>query len=299
MVVGTTIGQITGIDCNFSLEVPLDVKTVEFSFVGMEKQQISIAGKSVINVTMQGRLEDLSEVVVVGYGTQKKVNLTGAVDVVTQEKLKDRPAANIGTLLQGLAPNLTITTGAFGGEPGAGMNYNIRGTATLTGSNAPLILVDGVEMNINNLDPEVIESVSVLKDAAASAIYGSRAPFGVILITTKKGTKNKGVSVSYTNNTAFSSPTFLPEWQSSLAYVTAYNQALQNTGLPDKFKAPQIDRIKRYMAGTYTPEYDTITPPASIWAGRHEGNANYEWFGEYFKDVPINQKPKIHIPGGA
>lgn len=144
-------------------------------------------------------------------------------------------------------------------------------------------------MNINNLDPESIENVSILKDAASAAIYGSRAPFGVVLITTKRGTKNKGVSISYSNNIAVASPISLPKWQSSLRYVTAYNQSLQNSGQPDKFGPAQIDRIKRYMAGTYTPEYDTINPPSSIWAGRHEGNANYEWFDEYFKDHTINQ----------
>ena len=116
-------------------------------------------------------------------------------------------------------------------------------------------------MNINNLDPETIENVSVLKDAASAAIYGSRAPFGVVLMTTKKGTKNKGISISYSNNIAVASPMNLPAWQSSLRYVTAYNQSLENSGQPDKFLPPQIDRIKRYIAGTYTPEYDTINPP--------------------------------------
>ena len=298
MVLGTTIGQISDAEGKFSLEVPVDAKIIEFSFVGMNKQQITITDKSVIEVIMKEIPAGLNEVVVVGYGSQKKVNLTGSVDAVSGAVLQNRPAANIGALLQGISPNLNITPTNMGGEPGAGTNFNIRGIGRLAGGDTPLILVDGVEMNINNLDPETIESVSVLKDAASSAVYGARAPFGVVLITTKKGTKNKGVTISYNNNIDFSSPTKLPSWQSSLRYVTAYNQALHNSGQADKFLPAQIDRIKQYMAGTYTPEYDTINPPNNIWAGRHEGNANYEWFDEYFKDVTVNQKHSINISGG-
>jgi TonB-linked SusC/RagA family outer membrane protein len=298
VVQGTTTGQITDAEGKFSFEAPVDAKILEFSFVGMEKQEVNITGRGAINITMRDIVQGLDEIVVVGYGTQRKIDLTGAVDVVSEAALKNRPSASVGVLLQGQSPNLNISPTQLGGEPGSPTSFNIRGYGTLSGSSAPLILVDGVEMNINNLDPDAIESVSVLKDAASASIYGSRAPFGVVLITTKKGTKNKGISISYSNNLAWASPTYLPKWQSSIRYVTAYNQSLENSGQPDKFLPPQIDRINRYIAGTYKPEYDTINPPQSIWAGRHQGNANWDWWDVYFKDVTFNQKHNINLSGG-
>ncbi|MEO8762892.1 MAG: TonB-dependent receptor [Ginsengibacter sp.] len=296
-IVGEKGGISTDINGNFSISVTKNA-VLSFSFIGYETVTVPVNGRTNIDVTLTRDVSSLNDVVVVGYGTQKKVNLTGAVDVVSTEVLKDRASANIGALLQGASPNLNILVNLKGGEPGAGLNFNIRGIGSLTGSNSPLILVDGVELNINNIDPESIENISILKDAASAAIYGSRAPFGVVLITTKKGSKNKGVSISYSNNIAVASPISLPKWQSSLRYVTAYNQSLENSGQPDKFGPAQIDRIKRYIAGTYTPEYDTINPPSSIWAGRHEGNANYDWFDVYFKDQTINQKHNVSISGG-
>lgn len=298
VIKGTTQGTMTNSDGEYNLSNIAVDAVLQFSFVGMRTQEVMVGSQTSINVTMEEDAIGIEEVVAVGYGTQKKINLTGSVDVVSSKALANRPPANVGALLQGVSPNLNISVSSYGGEPGADMNFNIRGTGTLSGSNSPLILVDGVELNIGNIDPETIENVSILKDAAASAIYGSRAPFGVVLITTKKGTKNKGVSISYSNNIAFSSPTNLPEWQSSIRYVTAYNQALQNSGLPDKFKAPQIDRINRYLEGTYTPEYDTINPPSRTWGGRHEGNANYDYFDVFYKDVSVNQKHNVSISGG-
>jgi TonB-linked SusC/RagA family outer membrane protein len=296
---GTTVGALTDADGKYSMEVPSGTKTLTFSFIGMETQVISIGTSTQINATMAEAAIGLDEVVVVGYGTQKKLNLTGAVDVVSGDVLQNRASANVGVLLQGASPNLNIMVSSFGGEPGASPLFNIRGIGSLTsGGGTPLILVDGVEMNINNLDPETVENVTVLKDAASAAIYGSRAPFGVVIVTTKKGTKNKGISINYSNNIAVASPMNLPAWQSSLRYVTAYNQSLENSGQPDKFLPPQIERIKAYIAGTYTPEYDTVNPPHSIWAGRHQGNANYEWWDEYWKDHTINQKHNINISGG-
>lgn len=298
VVKGTTNGTITDMDGKYSLSKIHGDATLVFSFVGMKTQEIALENKTLINVTMEEDAIGIEEVVAIGYGTMKKINITGAVDAVSQEVLKDRPSANIGALLQGVSPNLNISVTKFGGEPGAGNSFNIRGVGSLSGSEAPLILVDGVEMNINNLDPENIQSVSILKDAASSAIYGARAPFGVILVTTKNGTKNKGISISYSNNIASASPINLPQWQSSLRYVTAFNQSLQNSGQPNKFSAEQIDRITRYIAGTYPYEYDPDNPPPSLWAGRHQGNANYEWFDEYFKDYTINQKHNVSVSGG-
>jgi TonB-dependent SusC/RagA subfamily outer membrane receptor len=186
-VVGTNQGTISDIDGNYSIGVDNSNSVLEFSYVGYVNQEIKVGDRTSIDVQMEVDRLGLEEVVVVGYGTQKKVNLTGAVDVISGDELENRPTANVGEALQGTSPNLNISLSGAGGEPGAGNRWNIRGIGSLTGNSSPLILVDGVEMDVNNLDPESIESVSVLKDAAASAIYGSRAPFGVVLITTKKG----------------------------------------------------------------------------------------------------------------
>src|SRR5690606_320971 len=121
-------------------------------------------------------------------------------DVVSGDKLANRPAANVSLLLQGSSPNLNISLNGMGGEPGSRQNLNIRGTGSISGNDSPLVLVDGVEMDINLLDPESIESISILKDASASAIYGSRAAFGVILVTTKRGGISRPLQIQYSNN---------------------------------------------------------------------------------------------------
>lgn len=293
---GTMNASFSKEDGSFSLTVKNDSAILVFKYIGFVTQEHP--AKATINIVMTEDNTALEEVVVVGYGEQKKINLTGAVDVVRSEMLANRPSANMGELLQGASPNLNIAVTNTGGEPGAGRSWNIRGLGSLSGS-APLVLVDGVEMNINNLDPESVESVTVLKDAAASAIYGARAPFGVILITTKKGSAGKGVQIQYSYNLGLASPINLPKWRSSYDYVIARNQALVNAGQPPKFPAEQIDRIQRYIDGSYLPEYDTANPPPTLWRGRHDGNANYEWFDMYFKDQVANHKHGLSLSGGT
>ena len=157
---------------------------------------------------MSSDLQGLDEVVVIGYGTQKKVNLSGAVDVVTSKSIESRPVANLTQSLQGVSPSLNVSVSNSGGEMGARMNLNIRGLGSINGG-SPYVLVDGMEQDINNVNPNDIESISVLKDAASASIYGARAAFGVVLITTKKG-RNDGYSVNYSNNFSFSAPTIVP-----------------------------------------------------------------------------------------
>lgn len=294
---GTINATTTLEDGTFTIKVKNDSAVLVFKYIGFVTRELPVAAQ--MNITMMEDNTALDEVVVVGYGEQKKINLTGAVDVVRGEMLENRPSANMGELLQGASPNLNIGVSNTGGEPGASRTWNIRGLGSIHGSSSPLILVDGVEMNINNLNPESVESVTVLKDAAASAIYGARAPFGVVLITTKKGSAAKGVQIQYNYNLGLASPINLPKWRNALEYVTARNQALTNAGQAPKFPAAQIDRIERYMAGTYLPEYDTANPPPTLWRGRHDGNANYEWFDMYFKDVVPNHKHGLSLSGGT
>ena len=175
-VKGTNKGTSTDYEGGFELVQVEENAVLVFSYIGYQTQEVLVDGREAIHVTMSSDAALLEEVVVVGYGTQKKVNLTGSVDVITQEDIQNRSVTNVTEALQGVSPNLNITQNGSSGEPGGGLNINIRGIGSLTGDASPYILVDGLPMDINDINPNDIESISVLKDAAASAIYGSRAP---------------------------------------------------------------------------------------------------------------------------
>lgn len=298
IVKGTTTGTVTNVDGKYSIPNIPENATLLFSFVGMQTQEIIIGNQTSINVTMQVDAIGLEEVVAVGYATQKRVTLTGSVDIVKGEDLQSRPAANISQLIQGTTPSLNITVSNLGGEPGANPTWNIRGLGTLSGNSSPLILVDGVAMNINNVDPNTIESISILKDAAASAIYGSRAPFGVVLITTKQGGKNSKFSLSYNSNFGFASPIGVPHMESSVNLATAFNEVNANSGVGPKFPEDQIKRMQEYIDGKRDAEYDLDNPFSSMWRGRHDGNANYDWNQMYWKKNSFRQKHDISMSGG-
>jgi TonB-linked SusC/RagA family outer membrane protein len=298
LIKGTQKGTVTGSDGSYELGVPEEASRLVFTFVGYINQEVEITAQGLLNIQMQPDEKALEELVVIGYGTQKKINLTGAVDVVSGERLANRPANTVADLIKGTSPNLNITMGMRGGEPGASSSWNIRGVGSINGNGAPLVLVDGVEMNINNVDPESIESVSILKDASASAIYGSRAPFGVVLITTKKGNKGDKVSIQYTTNLSLASPIRVPSQVNSLTWATAFNQASANAGLAPVYGDEQMDRIRGYLAGTYPHEYDPNNAPATIWDGRRVGNANNNNPQLLMKDFSFNQKHNVNVSGG-
>lgn len=284
---------------DFELEnVRLDDE-LQFSLIGYTTLKITVKDYGRKNITLQDAEQQVDEVVVVGYGTQKKVNLTGAIDVVGKEELANRPAANISMLIQGAAPSTNISLNSLGGEPGATQKWQIRGVGSISGNTTPLILVDGVESNINLVDPENVESISILKDASASAVYGSRAAFGVVLITTKKGAKNQPTRIEYSNNISANVPIYVPNMESSLVYATAFNQAAVNAGITPTFGQEQLDRIKGYIDGTYLTEYDPNKPPYNLWRGRWDGNANYNWTREYYKKSFLQQKHNINLSGGS
>ncbi len=297
---GTLTGVISNANGAFSISVDNKDVILIFSYVSHIPQEIKVGDQTTIEVILQEDVFGLEEVVVVGYGTQKKINLTGAVDVISGEEIfENRSAENVGQVLQGVSPNLTISLSNEAGEPGAGNVWNIRGIGSIEGNDAPLILVDGVEMDVNTLDPSSIESVSVLKDAASSAIYGSRAPFGVILITTKHGKKGSGFKVNYNNNFGFASPLRLPHFVSSEELATAFNQAGDNSNLLHTFSDEQLDRIRRHTEGTYLPQHDTANTAGSIWDGRWNGNANIDWMDEYYRKYSPRQQHTISLEGGS
>lgn len=214
---GTTIGTVTDIDGRYSINVSGSNPILEYSYVGHNPVSLP-ADKSIINVTMEENAITMSDVVVVGYGVQKKENLTGAVSSVDLNKtVESRPVADIGRALQGAVPGLSVTTRS--GEIGSAPSIKIRGgIGSPNGNSDPLILVDNVEISdITLVNPDDIESISVLKDAASTSIYGARAAFGVVLITTKAKNQNDRLSVTYSNNFAWRTPTTkseqLPGWQ--------------------------------------------------------------------------------------
>lgn len=296
-VKGTNMGTATDLDGGYRLTVPEGAILV-FSFIGFETLEMPIGGNKVVDVVLREDMASLDEVVVVGYGTQKKMTLTGSVDAISGDEIRNRPAVNMGDLMKGASPNLNITMGMRGGEPGSTSSWNIRGLGSINANASPLILVDGVEVNINNVDPESVESVSVLKDASASAIYGSRAPFGVVLITTKKGQQGK-VSVEYNNNFSMNSPIGVASFVDALTWATAYNQANANAGLTPVYSDEQVERIRGFMNGTFPYEYDPDNPIDNIWAGRRNGNANYDWPQILIGNTSFNQKHHINLSGGT
>lgn len=233
---GTTNGTITDMNGNYSLEVSGPNAILQYSFIGSRTITQKVGNQTSINVVLQEDSQALSEVVVVGFGTQKKVNLTGSVSTVASKALESRPVANVSQALQGLVPGLNFSYAGSGngGELNNDMKLNIRGGGTIgDGSkSSPLVLIDGMEGDMNALNPQDIESVSVLKDAAASSIYGSRAPFGVILITTKKGSAGK-ISVNYNNSFRWSSAINTPDIADSYTYAQYFNRAAENMGEPD------------------------------------------------------------------
>lgn len=209
-VKGTSIGTITNASGTFSVVVPSGEAILVFSFIGFRTQEIEVEGRTRFDVTLSEDIAGLEEVTVVGYGTQKKINVSGAVDQVSARELESRPITSISQGLQGLVPNLNVDF--VSGEPGQAAAINIRGITSIN-EGEPLILIDGVPVDsyeLSRIPPADVASISVLKDASSAAIYGARAAFGVILITTRQGTR-EGMQVQYRNTLAWSQPTILPE----------------------------------------------------------------------------------------
>lgn len=237
-VKGTVQGTITDMDGRYSLEVSADAVLV-ISYIGYQTQEISVKGKTALNVNLKVDSELLEEVVVVGYGVQKKANLTGAVSSVNfANQAESRPVNNISSALAGLSSGVSVLQGS--GQPGSdNATIRIRGLGTLNNSD-PLIIIDGMEGDLNVLNPNDIESISVLKDAASASIYGSRAANGVVLVTTKKGNKDR-VNVHYSGNLSIVSPSNLVDQVSDYPhYMRLMNESNRNIGSADVFSQKTI-----------------------------------------------------------
>ena len=241
VIKGTTTGVVTDFDGNFTIDVTTGT-ILTITYIGYNPMDITVNGQKTLTVTMSENAEALDELVVVGYGTQAKVNLTGAVSTISKEDLVNRPVTNVSSALQGLTPGVTITSGT--GQPGNDAStIRVRGVGTLNNAN-PYILVDGIETGtFNSIDPNDIESISVLKDAASAAIYGSKASNGVILITTKRGKTGKP-RISYNGYVGFQKPTEMIDRISSYDYARLYSQSMIDEGLNPRFNETDIENFR-------------------------------------------------------
>lgn len=250
VIKGAAKGTVTDMDGRYSLSVPSEETVLIFSSVGLVTQEVAVGSDGVINIQMSSDITALDELVVVGYGTQEKVNLTGAVDVITNKALKNRSNSNVSMLLEGSAVGINFDLDRNGYQPGAEGDITLRGIGSLNGG-TPFVVIDGFAGDMNRLNPQDIESITILKDAAASAIYGARAPYGVILITTKSGGKNKKLSVSYNGSMSLVTPAKLPNSLDSYTFARVINEAASNRGSSHPYTDEHIDRIIAYQEGDY------------------------------------------------
>ncbi|CAG5067582.1 TonB-dependent receptor P26 [Dyadobacter sp. CECT 9623] len=280
LVKGTSSGTTTNVDGSFALDNVEDDAVLIFSFVGYIAQEVPVGAQTTLNISLKPDQRDLDELVVVGYGTQKKVNLTGAIATIDSKAIENRPITNSSQALQGL-PGVYVNMNQ--GRPGAdGANITIRGASSynLETGNGPLVLVDGVEFSLRDVNPNDIEKVTVLKDAASAAIYGSRAQNGVVLITTKTGVKNTKVRVDYSGYLGVQTATRLPNnvVTNTLEYMEGKNRALANEGRAAEY-SPEL--MQEYRAGT-----DPYIYP------------NTDWFKLMFRNAAI-QEHNVRLSGGS
>jgi len=296
---GSSIGTMTDLEGNYTLKVPTNSE-IQFSYIGYATQTARVTSSGTVNIVMNDDTKLLDEIVVVGFGTQKRVNLTGAVSTVDTKALESRPVSNVAQSLQGLVPGLNINQNN-GGEIGTSPGINIRGMTTIGqgSSGNPLILIDGMEGDIATLNPNDIQNISILKDAAASSIYGSRAPFGVILITTKEGKSGK-IQVNYNNNLRWSRPTSTPHFVDSYTYALFMNELEKNSGNGPHFNAEHLQRIKDYQEGKLGNKSIIPNPDnPEVWAdGYAYGNDNVDWYDAFYKKGAFSQEHSMSISGG-
>ena len=290
---GRSVGTITSGDGGWSLRID-EGTMLTFSCLGYVTEVLDAQDAALLALKVDSQM--LEETVVVGFATQKKINLTGSVTTVESKQLENIPVGNTVLALQGQVPGLNIkqTSGQlYGRNPS--MQLRGQGTIGEGSSGSMLILVDGMEGDLYSINPQDIESITVLKDAAASSIYGSRAPFGVMLITTKKGREGR-VSVNYNNSFRFSSPLNLPSSADSYSWALYFNEAAHNDGNGDDISAARLQRIKDYQDGVIS--YNTI-PVGKQWGTAYtEGNDNIDYYDVFWKDVTTAQEHNLSFTGG-
>lgn len=285
---GTTNGIVTDFNGNFTFNVSANA-VLEVSYIGFKAQQIKAASGKNLVITLEEDTEVLDEVVVVGYGIQKKANLSGAVSTVETKQLENRPVLNVGQALQGTVANLNVTVGT--GQAISTPTFNIRGYNSLNGG-SPLIVIDGVASDagqLNRMNPNDIASVSVLKDAASCAIYGAKAAYGVILVTTKSG-KDEKLSINYNNNFSFKQNTMMPEIVTDpYTVATMRNQAYYPWGT--------IYDDKQLEYAKMVSEDPTISPYYLTPEGTYKYFGRTDWVDECYRNFAFSTNHSVDISG--
>ncbi|MEP7257617.1 MAG: TonB-dependent receptor [Flavitalea sp.] len=282
-VKGTRIGSVTDISGNYSLNVPDNSsKVLIFSFVGMETQEVTVSRNAMLSIKLKTVQGQEQEIIVRGYGTQKKANLTGSVAAIGGDRIVNRPVTNISVALQGQMPGVQVI--GQSGQPGRDVGtIRIRGTGTMNNSDA-LVIVDGIIGSMNDLNPNDIENISVLKDASSAAIYGSRAANGVILVTTKRG-KSGTPKVRYSGYVGKQDLITLPEFLNSYEYATLLNEGLRNQGQAERFSSAEIAEYKKTV--DHAPDADPVAYP------------NTNWMDLLWQGKGIQHSHNISVSGGS
>ena len=290
---GTTNGTTTDADGNFSINAKSG-STLVVTFIGYLRQEIKADPKKRMEIILQEDSEMIEEVVVVGYGTMKKADLTGSVATVGSEVIEDRPLTNLGAGLQGAIANLNITSS--NGAPGTGSTFNIRGTTNLSGG-GPLVLVDGIEMDPNLINPQDVKDVTVLKDAASASIYGARAAFGVILITTKTGFVSQKPVVSLSANYSINVPTVHANYMNSMEYTQWMNDANTTSNGSNYFDDFTMEHVRKYYNDPVNNLPVFHHPDDADSKYRYCGNT--DWYEALNKKSYPMQQYNISVQGGS
>ena len=303
MLKGTQEGAITDIDGNFSIKGKVG-NTLTISYVGFSPLEVKVTKLEGNRFVLKEDSKVLDEVVVVGMDKQKRNTITAAVATVNEKAIVNRPVTDLTSALQGNVAGLNFasdaTASGVGGETGAEIKFNIRGIGSINGGE-PYVLVDGVEQSMQNVNPADIASISVLKDASASAVYGARAAYGVVLVTTKSGKKEK-TRITYRGTVGFSSPINMPEMMNSLEFAHYVNERNDNMGVKRLFSDQLIEKMKGFMANPYSAEFPGVEPnqQGTGWAGSQDAvYANTDWFDYYFKKSAIRHSHNLNITGGS
>ncbi len=293
VVKGTSTGTITDLDGNYTLGVAGSDAVLIFSYIGYNKQEIKVGNQSTVNIVMAEDSQALDEVVVVAYGVQKKVNLTGSVASINSDKLESRPVANLTTALTGLAAGVSITQAS--GNPGSeDASIRVRGAGTFSSDyRGPMVIIDGAQGSMDSVNPDDVESVSILKDAASAAIYGSRAANGVILITTKRGKKESAPKVTYTGILSSEQPTGKYDFITDYAtYMETFNRAMNSVGQTGRYAQTTIDAWRKASKDPNgkASEYGDIP--------NYLAYPNTDWYDALFQNN-LFQKHNLSITGGS
>ena len=276
VVKGTTIGSMTDMDGNYILENVPSNATVEFSYIGYQKNVVLVNGRKDIPIKMEPLTSELKEVTVVGYGTQRKASVIGAITGLPVGKI-NRSVNKLSNVLAGQMAGVVAVQRS--GEPGEGSDFWIRGVSTFGANNRPLVLVDGIERDLNLVDPEDIETFSILKDATATAIYGVRGANGVVLITTRKGKEGSKPVISARAEFSILQPTKMPKMANAQEFMEMYNFAYADNKNGEEFYSPEA--MAKYLNGSDPDLYPNIN-----------------WMDEIYKNSTTSERVNINVTGG-